>query len=206
MHYCPYCAATLVKSTKICPVCNKSLDIDLLSHLYRTNEGTEPNRRIARKIWLQEHAFAVLPLAGMVIGLLIGILLAFGYSKIQSASEQSQLEEKIAALQDSIKLQIAAAGSATADLQNNLKDRKEIITILNEQIQILVKIINFTRRFASNSIISTPDEQEIGTYRRNVLYLINQYNEQQEKLKQAGQVVESELYLITIPHVFEQQE
>ena len=206
MQYCPHCAATLVKSTKVCPACNKSLDIDLLSHLYQSNESTAPNRRIARKIWLQEHTFTVLPLAGMVIGLLLGILLAFGYSKIQAASERSQLDEKIIALQDSIKQQIAAAGSATADLQNNLQNREEIIKRLNEQIQILVKIINFTRRFASNSIISTPDEEEIGTYRRNVLYLINQYNEQQEKLNQVGMGEANNLYLITIPQVFEQQE
>jgi hypothetical protein len=203
MQYCPFCSASIGKSTKVCPECNNSLDIALLSHLYHPGETSDTNRSIARKIWLREHAFTVLPAIGIIIGLIVGFFLSSGYLTLQVADERAGFEERIAALQDSIKQQESAAGNAAADLQENIKSKEETINLLIEQINILENIISFTRRFADNSGLSTLDESEIGYFRRNVLYLINQYTEKQRQLEAAGQVEEKTVNLIPVPQIFE---
>lgn len=203
MRYCPYCSASLEKSTQVCPECNKSLDIPLLSHYYRGGETTRTNRSAARKIWIREHAFTVLPLLGMLVGLVLGFVLCYGYFTMKTASDRARVEERISALQDSIKMQASAAGDVTAGLHQQITTHEETIKILKEQIDILEKIITFTRRFATNSELTTLDEAEIESFRRNVNYLINQFKMQQEKLISSGQAEETTVNLIPVPQVFE---
>jgi hypothetical protein len=203
MQYCPFCSASLGKSTQVCPECNNSLDIALLSHLYHPGETSGTDRSTARKIWLREHAFTVLPIIGIIIGLIAGFIIAYGYLTLQVASERTGFEERINALQDSLILQQSSAGSAAANLQENIKNKEEIIKLLNDQIDILVNIISFTRRFATNSTLSTLDEAEIDYFRRNVFFLINQYKEKQTQLEAAGQNEETTVNLFPVPQIFE---
>jgi hypothetical protein len=203
MQYCPFCSATLGKSTQVCPECNNSLDIPLLSNFYQSGESTGTNRSIARKIWIREHAFSVLPLIGIFIGLILGFILSYGYFTMKVATERNQFEERIIALQDSVKQQISAAGNVAADLDKDIKSKEEIIKLLTEQNDFIIQIISFTRRLATNSELTTMDETEIDLFRRNVYYLINQFKERQTKLIATGQFEDKQVNLIPIPQIFE---
>jgi hypothetical protein len=203
MQYCPFCSASLGKSTQVCPECNNSLDIPLLSNFYQAGETTGTNRSIARKIWIREHAFSVLPLIGIIIGLILGFILSYGYFTMKVVSDRNQFEDRMIALQDSIKQQMSAAGNVATEFSENIKSKEEIITLLTEQNDLLVNIINFTRRLATNSELSTLDETEIDLFRRNVYYLINQFKERQTKLIATGQIEDKTVNLIPIPQIFE---
>lgn len=184
MSYCPHCSELLTKPVKICPYCKKSVDMSLFSKMVEPGETSSKNKKVKRTIWLREHASIIWPMITLILGVVIGAILLFSYGELKFASERTEYEEKITQLQDEIKQKEQAANNSSQGFQEQLDAKDQIITILSEQKDILGRIINFTNRLSRNSTITPNTQQEADFFQRNVLYLNNQFETEQEKLKE----------------------
>ena len=205
MSYCPHCSELLTKPVKICPYCKKTVDINLYSQLVEPGESSGKSKKIVRKIWIREHANIILPAITLIIGVIIGAILLYSYGEIKFASERSDYEERIVQLENEIQQKEQVANNSSKGFQDQLDKKDQIITIISEQKDILGRIINFTKRFSTNSTITPNSEQEVDFFQRNVIYLNRQFETQQEKLKETGFTPINSYNLLPIPQFLAQE-
>jgi uncharacterized membrane protein YvbJ len=199
MRYCPHCSESIPDSAKICPNCKKSVEIDLIKSVFGPGEDSSMNKRAWRKLWLKEKSVVIIPVLTLIAGLLIGALIMFIFDQSQFASTRSDYEERIGQLEDSLKNQKLVVSNSEKIFSDQLQAKDETIAILTEEMDILGKVLNFTNRLARNSTITpnTPEEEDY--FRRNILYLNAQFNQQEEKLQDAGYQRERNFNLLLIP-------
>ncbi len=203
MEYCPYCAEPLSKPSKICPHCRKSLDTDLLKQIYEPGKTSKLNKKLLMKKWYREKVYIIFPIITLIVGFIIGALLFYGFAQVQFVNERAEFQGRISELQKTIEEMDISSGNVKQDLENKIIDKDEIISILTEQNAILNRVIVFTRRLATNSTITPNTQEEADYYRRNCLYLINLFNEQQEKLTQTEYTVNQDFNLRSLPQFLE---
>ena len=201
MNYCPYCAEPLSKLTDVCPHCNKAISADVLQALYEDDQSSRESKAAKRKIWFKEHALYIIPGLTLIAGLIAGMLLAYGYAQIEFAGEREDLQNRISQLEATIAQKDASIANADEDFQKSLANRNKIITILQEELDIMSRVMNFTVRLARNSTITPNPPDEADFYSRNVRYLEGQFNQQQEQLQEAGYENIQTYNLITVPQM-----
>jgi len=205
MKYCPYCSESISENVEICPVCKKTIDLKVIGRLFEPGETSEVDKNVKRKIWFKENAIKIIPVITLVVGLIIGAAVIFFYSQQHFASEIENYENQIGTLQEEIRQKETNASNAASSLQSQLRDKDRIIEIIGEQKEILSRIINFTRSLSQNSVITANTPEDATNYRRNVLYLRNQFNDQQTQLANTGFTPINTYDLITIPQLIVQQ-
>lgn len=203
MKYCPYCATQLTKASRICPNCKKELDFNLLGELYFSEKGSDVNKKLLRRKWFREHSHIIFPIVTLIIGLVAGGILTYSYSQLEFSGERSDYQTKITKLQTTIANKDSAVSNSTEEFQKQLSEKDEVIAILTEQKKILSSIINFTRRFSNNSIITPNSVDEADYFKRNVLYLNNQFEKEQEKFVKTEHTSGENYNLLTIPQILE---
>jgi len=201
MNYCPYCAEPLTKITDVCPHCNKAISPGVLHSLYKNRNSSRENRSARRKIWFKEHALLLIPLLTVTGGLIAGIFLAYGYAQAEFSGEKESFQNQIARLEATIAQKDARVANTSEDFKKQLNQKNEIISVMQEEIDIMGKAINFTIRLAGNSTVTPSTAEEADYYRRNVLYLQSQFNLQQDQLKEAGYENIQNYNLITVPQL-----
>jgi hypothetical protein len=184
MQYCYHCSEPITKPTKVCPHCKRSLDMSMFESLLSEQEDSEIHKISLRRIWFQEHAHIIWPVITLFIGFIVGGLILYGISRLQFAETRAELEEEIASLESKIEQKDDATSDIRENLNSQLSAKDNIITILDEQKELLTRIINFTRRFAQNSLITPNSESDANSYKRNFIYLNNQFYDKQEELEQ----------------------
>jgi hypothetical protein len=203
MEYCPYCAEPLTKSYKICPYCKKSLDTELLKQIYQSGTSSKIDKRKLIKIWFMEKSYIIYPVITLIIGFTIGAILFYGFAQVEFAGEKSDYRNQIAVLNKTISDNTNSAGSMQQSLENTIAAKDTIITILTEQNDILNRVTFFTRRLINNSTITVNSAEDQNYYRRNILYLIRSFEDQQEKLDNTEYSVSKTYDLRTIPQFLE---
>jgi hypothetical protein len=203
MKYCPYCAFQLTKPSNVCPNCKKILDTGVLSEIYFSEEGSEVNKKLLRQKWFKEHSYIIFPILTLIIGFFVGGIIIYGYTQLQFKGERSGYQNTIAELKTTIANKDSSVANSNEEFQKELNLKNDIITALSEQKVILSRVINFTRRFSNNSIITPNSEEEADYFKRNVLYLNNQFEKQQEKLDETGFASDESYNLLTIPEILE---
>ncbi len=205
MYYCPYCATAITEETKKCPSCKKLIDIDEVTSIYQTDDESDHiNTIAARKIWFTKHQATIFSVIFFFIGFVIGGVVLFIWQDRSFASERGDYQQEISQLKAQIEQVNNTAASVQSDIQGELKKKNDIISVLSEQRTTLTRIINFTRRFASNSVISSASADETDTFRRNFRYLERQFENQQEQLDATDFTDNSNFNLETIPQVLEE--
>lgn len=201
MNYCPYCSNPLYKDHKVCPQCKKSLDLDMIQSLYEPKDESVVDKQISRKIWLLEHSHIIYPLIALIVGAISGAVLVYLGMTVYFANQSAQYQDEIKQLKQTIATGQSAADSKEGVLLKQIKDKEKIIQIIQEQREILSRIINFTRRLATNSTI-TPNTTEEGVFfDRNIRFLVKQYEDQAAALKATGHEPIPTYNLQTIPQL-----
>ena len=203
MAYCPHCSEELPKPVKVCPFCNKTIDLDLLSSMYKPGETSETDKKIRRKIWFKEKLLIILPLLALIIGLAAGAAAMLVFMEIQFASSREGYEEKIAALQNEIEKQRQSVASSNQEMNDVIAEKDKIISSLTEQNSIFSRMVAFTNRLARNSTITPNSPQDIDYYQRNIRYLQSLFEQEQEKLKETSYQSEDTYNLIPVPQFLE---
>jgi len=162
-------------------------------------DTTAKNKRALRKLWFKEHKRILFPLFFLIIGLVAGAVLSFGYAQIHFSHRQAQYEQNIQNLGAQISsLQKTAA--AYADSVGIFTQKQDsVIQLLRIQEGNLRKIITFTRRLVTNSTITPKSIDQQEYFRRNVRYLIRLYDQNFQKLQKMGVSVPANYNLKTIP-------
>lgn len=203
MNYCPYCAGQISEDATRCPHCKKQLDFELLGKLYTSGKKSGINKKVARQLWFKEHSHIFIPIITLIVGFIVGGFLMFGFEQLSFAGERSDYKGKITQLQTTVANKDSAASNSTEKFQEQLAAKDEIIGILAEQKQNLSRIINFTRRFASNSTITPNSADEADYFKRNISYLIRLFEKQQESLEATGYTSGESYNLKTAPQFLE---
>jgi len=201
--YCPHCSAALPKPVKVCPFCNKAIDLNLLSSMYRPGESSEKDKKIRRKIWFKEKLLIILPLLTLIIGLAAGAATMLIIMEIQFASSREGYEEKITTLQNEIEKQRQSVASSNQEMNDIIAEKDKIINSLTEQNSIFSRMISFTNRLSRNSTITPNSPQDIDYYQRNIRYLQSLFEQEQEKLKETSYKSEDTYNLIPVPQFLE---
>lgn len=166
MTYCPFCAEKLHKPTKICPYCKKSIDPQLFKEMYGSAGGTSRiQRKVLMKRWFKENSFFIYPIITLLIGLIIGSILAYSYALIQFSGERSDYQKQVTELQNTLQEQKTIAGNRQSDFQNQLDTKNNIIKILLEQKELLSRLIYFTNRLSENNILTPNTPEDSDNYR-----------------------------------------
>jgi hypothetical protein len=203
MSYCPHCSEQLPKPTKICPFCNKTVDLGLISSVYKPGESSDIQRKMKRKIWFREKLIIILPIIFLALGLAVGALAMFTYDEVRFASTRTDYENRIATLQNTIEERDQNAANSQLELNQTLAEKDQIITSLTEQNQLFSRMIAFTSRLSRNSTITPASPQDIDYFQRNIRYLQNLFNQEQEKLAQTSYEVPGNYNLTPIPQLLE---
>ena len=204
MNYCPYCATQITKPSKTCPSCKKVLDFELLNEIYSSGKGSDVNKKLVKRKWFKEHTYIIIPIITLLAGLCIGGIISYLYAQREFASERNDYKGRIAELQTTIAVKDSAVSNSAEEFQNQLSSKDIIIDVLSEQKKILISITSFTRRLARNSIITPNTLDESDYYKRNIIYLKNQFDKQQELLVETGFASDQENDIITIPQILEE--
>ena len=205
MMYCYHCTARLSRQFDVCPHCNKTLDIDTLKTLYDTDSGRDVKRIARLRIWLKEHQRNLLPILTCAGGILLGIVFWWGKAEIRVARQTVQYQGEIATLTSRIAEMESDNQDNLAGLQSQVQGKDSLITCLESQKETLASLIDFTRRLARSAEITPQSQEEADFYRRNSLYLIHEFNKQQEALIALGYGSAKDLNLETIPQLLSAQ-
>jgi len=203
MAYCPHCSEALPKPVKVCPFCNRTIDVDLLSAMYEPGESSELDKKVRRKIWFKEKLLFILPLLALIIGLVAGATGMLVFMEIQFESTRDAFEEQIASLQNEIEKQQQSVASSNQEMNDIIRDKDQIISSLTEQNSIFSRMISFTNRLARTSTITPVSPQDIDYYQRNIRYLQSLFEQEQEKLKETSYQSEATYNLVPIPQFLE---
>ena len=179
--------------------------MDTYAALYEPGETSSKSKRVKRKIWFQEHVGIIVPIITFIVGFILGAIILFGIEEASFVSERSDYDNRIVELEANLEQKDRAATNSTADFEKQIESKNEIIAILEEQMDIMNRIINFTNRLARNSVITTNSDQEANYFRRNVIYLNRQFETQQEKLKETEYSETQSFNLVTIPQLLAEQ-
>lgn len=204
MKYCPYCAEELTKPAKVCPNCKKLLDVDVVKEAYLSGEGSGVNRKILRQKWFKEHTHIIMPIVTLIIGLVVGGLFSYAYANWGFSNERSEYKSQISGLKMTIASKDSALSNSSEGFQEQLGSKNNIIKILTEQRKLLIQIINFTRRLANNAAVTPNSASEADYYRRNVRYLIRQFENEQTNLAETNHQLDAPGNLVTIPQIIEE--
>lgn len=199
MEYCPFCSGLLKKAPKVCPHCNKALNLNMYKSIYQPASTTKPNRSAMRKLWFKENARFILPALFLIIGLVAGAVGMFGYSILHFQMKQNGYEQEITELNSRIQNSGSLSKSIQDSLAADIASRDSVLIILSEQNRILQQIISFTRRAANNSTLAANSQTERDYFRRNFRYLERLYENEQEKLEATFYQAVSTYNLQTIP-------
>lgn len=205
MIYCYHCTARLSKDYKVCPHCNKTLDLEMLKRIFHTDTGGDSKGFAALRIWFWEHNRILMPTILFLFGMGVGFPVWWGYAQVRITAALSQSETQIVSLQ-----------SKVADIENQQeKDRERFeaqlaqkdsaITLVASQKETLTKLINLTRRMILSAEIIPNSQDDTDFYRRNTLYLISVFSEQEEALAAAGYRSNKSYDLQTIPALLIEQ-
>lgn len=182
MEYCPFCSGKLTKPVPTCPHCKKSLDLDIYQNIFQPSETSRENKSARRRLWFKENSRFIIPVIFLIIGLVAGAVLMFGYSTVYFQAKKSGYEKEITKLNDTI----ANSGTQVQNIQDSLNTQimhqDSVITILAEQKKLSHQIIAFTRRMSNNSTVAANSGNEQDYFRRNFRYLERLYNAEQDKL------------------------
>jgi len=203
MAYCPHCSEALPKPVKVCPFCNKSIDIQLISSMYEAGESSEMDKKVRRKIWFREKLLIILPMISLLIGLAVGAIAMLIFMEVQYAASRSSYEEQIKSFQDEISNREKTAANSNLSLNNTITEKNKIIASLTEQNSIFSRMIAFTSRLARASTITPTSPQDIDYFQRNIRYLQSLFNQEQEKLKEISYDSTATYNLTPIPQFLE---
>lgn len=183
MTYCYHCITQLSKDYKVCPHCNKTLDLERLKGIYRT-EGSAAKESM--RIWLSEHSRMLMPILTLVIGVGIGIALWMGYAQARIIGAKTQDQAQISTLQAQVAKFEEAQEASKAAFASEMTKKDSVISLLNAQKETAAKLIYFTRRMARGAQIVPSSTEERDYYKRNSLYWIRVFGEYEETLAAAG--------------------
>lgn len=201
MQYCYFCSEPINKPSKVCPHCKGTLDLTLYESLLEERETSHLSTKNTRRIWFIEHAHIFWPVITLIAGVLLGSVLTYGFAQLRFADTKAGLLAEIDQLKVTIEQHENTSSSAQAQLADQLEAKANLITILDEQKEILSRIINFTRRFSESSVITPNSDDVADTFKRNFNYLNNQFFTQQELLKQKEHSNISTYNLQTVPQI-----
>lgn len=203
MHYCPYCSEQISENAKSCHNCKKSLDFETFAAIIEPGEASDINKSALRKIWIQEHVRFIWPVVALVIGFIVGGTILYSLAIAQSTIEKESLYSEIQNLKSQISQLNSEAQGAQSGLKGEIQAKDQIISILTSQRQTLTRIINFTRRFTTNSIITPNSDSEATKFRNNFRYLRKQFDGQQEQLNNTAFANNRKFNLKTAPRFLE---
>ena len=203
MSYCPHCSEQLPKPTKICPFCNKTVDLGMISSVYKPGESSDIQRKMKRKIWFREKLIIILPIIFLAIGLAVGAIAMFTFDEVRFESTRSDYEDRISKLQSTIEEREQNAASSQLELNQTLAEKDLIITSLTEQNKLFSRMIYFTSNLARNSTITPASPQDIDYFQRNVRYIQNLINQEQEKLAETSYESPGNFNLTPVPQLLE---
>jgi hypothetical protein len=203
MPYCPHCSERLPKPTKICPFCNKTVDLGLISSVFKPGESSDIQKKMKRKIWFREKLIIILPVIFLAIGLAVGAIAMFVFDEIRFASTRTEYEDRISTLESTIEEHDQKAANSQIELNQTLAEKDLIIASLTEQNQLFSRMIAFTSRLARNSTITPASPQDIDYFQRNIRYLQNLFTQEQEKLAETSYESPGNYNLIPIPQLLE---
>ena len=204
MQYCPHCSESLPKSVQVCPRCKKTVDFSILASQFENHKTSHKDKTALRKIWFKEHQNKFNLLGGIIIGFIIGIAAYYIFSLYQVENERTEYIKKITALESEIRKKESAAGDERNNLQKQIIEQREIISILEDQKKRLASIINFTRSITDNCIITPNSPESVGEFQKNIRYLKNLFYDQEEKLKQTSHDTNNSYNLNTISQLLEE--
>lgn len=205
MNYCLHCSAPLHKKVDVCPECKKVIDYKMLGDVFAEGKSSHINRKARRKIWFKEHALVIIPGITLVLGFVAGAVLMFGYLQIAFQNEREDYDSQISELKNTITQNKSAAQSSSQDFQAVIDQKDQIIGIVSEQLDLMGRAVNFTNRLDRNCTITPKSTQEADFYRRNILYLSSQFDQQVEALTATEYEPRRAYSLITVPSMIEQQ-
>jgi len=203
MNYCPHCSAHLPKPVKVCPFCKRTVDLEMITSVYKPGESSQIDKKMRRKIWIREKLIIILPLVAIIAGFVIGAIVMFIYSQTQFAADRNDYENQIDTLQAAITARDQSAANSRGELNQVIAEKDLIIASLTEQAQIYSRMVGFTNRLARSSTITPNSPQEIDYFQRNVRYLQSLFNQEQEKLNETGYDTSYSYNLIPIPQLLE---
>jgi hypothetical protein len=201
MQYCYHCSEPITKPAKVCPHCKRSLDISVFESLVTDKESSHLSKNTLRRIWFQEHAHIIWPVVSLVIGFILGGGIFYGIAQLQFSDTEKQFQQQIAFLKSQIEEKENASSNLQENLNQELAAKDNIISILDEQKQLITRIINFTRRFSQNSLITPNSDDVAQSFRRNFIYLNNLFYDEEEKLKKTDHSNIKNYNLQTVPQV-----
>ena len=125
------------------------------------------------------------------------------YGEIQFASTRNDYENRIATLQVTIAEHDQNAANSQLVANQQMAEKDLIIASLTEQNQIYSRMVAFTSRLTRSSTITPSSPQDIDYFQRNIRYLQNLFNQEQEKLDQTSYESPDSFNLIPIPQLLE---
>lgn len=201
MEYCPFCSGSLGSGSKICPHCNKSLELDIYQSIYSPGPSSKINKKAARQLKFKENARYIFPVIFLIIGLVIGAISLFSYSAIHFQTSKTNFENEIRSLNGQIKSDLNRAGAVRDSLQLVINKQDTVIQYLGEQENQLRQIITFSRRLANNSVFTPNSQDQVEFFRRNYLYLNRLYGQNYEELKALDFPVAESYNLLVFPEL-----
>jgi len=203
MVYCYHCTTRLSKDYKVCPHCNKNLDVDLLKRIYQTGNAAKRGARI--KIWFRERNHTLVPFFTLLIGIGLGVAIWWSYAQLQIATSRSNAQMEILGL----KAKVAdLQGQMTVDSTQftvQLADKDSVVYLLAAQKATMRKLINLTRRLSNKANIAPSSAAEADYFRRNMKYQITVFDKQEESLAALGYGSPKTYNLMTIPQLLTEQ-
>ena len=154
-----------------------------------------------KQIWFREHSYIIYPIITLIIGLIAGIIGAYTFAQVQFINERSDYKDQISKLEQQINSSKTAANNAQGELNQQLDNKDKHIKILKEQRDIMSKIVNFTRRLATNSVVTPNTVEEGEYYNRNIRYLIRQFENQNQLLVEGNFEADPGFNLQTVPQL-----
>jgi len=204
MHYCPYCSAPVSQGVKTCHNCKKSLEFGIIATALENSEESDFKKSALRKIRLKERMRYVWPIITLFIGFVIGGIILYYLAVLQYSIKTDDLTFRIDSLNTHIGSLNSTAQNAQSGLQEQLQAKDNIIGILQTQRRTLSSIINFTRRFSNNSIITPGNDSGTESFRRNFFYLQRQFENQQDELNETEFENDNVFNLKTLPQFLEE--
>jgi hypothetical protein len=201
MMYCYHCTTRLSKKFDICPHCNKTLDLNTLKTIYDTGSSREVRKSAVFKIWLTEHSRAIVPIFTFAAGIVAGIIIWWGQAQGEVAVATAAAQAQVFDLQARVTEMEGNSQETVTGFESQIANRDSVIICLKSQKETLVSLINFTRRLSENATITPKAAEHSDSYRRNSLYLIGEFNRQQEALLALGQAEEKSVNLQTMPQL-----
>ncbi len=204
MHYCPYCSEPIKETMKTCPHCKRSLELELIKGKYRPDlESSKTDKKMERMLWFHTHRLFFYSFFTLVIGLVVGAVLTYGYAQASFASEREDYTLEIERLGTVIDTLKQAGNSTRSGFERQLAQKDELINLITKERNTMGRLIYFTRRMVRNSTIMPKNDAEVERFRNNFIYLQKEFDRLQETLKERNFSGNKTFNLKTIPQFLE---